>query len=281
MTGSAFHFQKIYDEFHPRILRYLSRMVGEDEAEDLTQEVFVKIDRAWDSFRGESRMSTWIYRIATNIALDRLRSHHSRGNDGQSLSAAAIEENEEVRDLWSGEEKASTDQQIIRREMNGCIREIIDTLPGDYRSVIVLGELEGLKDTEIAEVLGISLQAAKMRLHRGRALLQKELSSACIFYRDERNEFACDRKGEEGPFVQIEARRRSHARWSCRLGFLSWQKAAGDERWPPFRPAVLLRNRQSRRCCAHSPGGSPCTPGQGGLPPPWGSSGKRERARRS
>ncbi|HVO66555.1 MAG TPA: sigma factor-like helix-turn-helix DNA-binding protein, partial [Syntrophales bacterium] len=55
-------------------------------------------------------------------------------------------------------------------------------------------ELEGLKDAEMAEVLGLSLQAAKIRLHRARTRLKKELKTACIFYRDERNEFACDRK---------------------------------------------------------------------------------------
>ena len=87
--------------------------------------------------------------------------------------------------------------------MNGCIREIIDTLPANYRSVIVLSEMEGLKDAEIAEVLGIHLQTAKMRLHRGRAMLKKELSTACVFYRDERNELACDRKCADGPLIQI------------------------------------------------------------------------------
>ena len=78
--------------------------------------------------------------------------------------------------------------------MNGCIREIIDSLPEAYRSVIVLGEIEGLKDAEIAEILGVTLRTAKMRLHRARTKLRGELKAACVFYRDERNELACDRK---------------------------------------------------------------------------------------
>jgi RNA polymerase sigma-70 factor (ECF subfamily) len=197
-------FQEIFEDFRPKIQRYLARMVGEDEAEDLTQEVFIKIDRALKTFRGESLMSTWIYQIAYNAALDKLRSPYFREQHGKSFSVEAIEGNEADKDFLTEEELASTDQKVILQEMNGCIREIIDTLPGDYRSVIVLSELEGLKNQEIAEVLGISLPTVKMRLHRGRALLKRELSTSCVFYRDERNEFACDRKREDSQLIQLK-----------------------------------------------------------------------------
>jgi RNA polymerase sigma-70 factor (ECF subfamily) len=89
---------------------------------------------------------------------------------------------------------------VIRDEMNGCIREIIGRLPEAYRSVIVLSELEGFRDGEIAEILGLSLQAAKVRLHRARTKLRRDLETACVFYRDERNELSCDRKP---PLVRI------------------------------------------------------------------------------
>jgi len=181
-------------DFQPRILRYVTRLVGESEAEDLTQEVLVKISQSLNSFRGESRLSTWIYQIATNTALDRLRRAEIQRRLDPGLPIAVCEDRQEGQDIWTGEEKASLDQQIIRYEMNGCIREIIDTLPDDYRSVIVLSELEGLADREISEVLGITLETVKIRLHRARARLKKELSTACVFFRDERNEFACDRR---------------------------------------------------------------------------------------
>jgi hypothetical protein len=77
----------------------------------------------------------------------------------------------------------------IRREPG-----IFLLLPDQYQSVIVLSELEGLKDGEITEILGVTLQAEKARLHRARAKLHKELSEVCMFYPDERNELACDRK---------------------------------------------------------------------------------------
>jgi len=66
MSEAILDFQKIHDEFRPKIERYLVRLVGEYEAEDLTQDVFIKISRALQTFRGESQLSTWIYRVATN-----------------------------------------------------------------------------------------------------------------------------------------------------------------------------------------------------------------------
>ena len=187
-------FQQVYDEYHAKIFRYLARIVGQSEAEDLTQEVFVKVGQALETFRGESQLSTWIYRIATNAAMDRLRQPSVRHGGEKLLPVESIAEIKADQDIRTGELKPSTEQGLIRTEMNGCIREIIQKLPEQYRSVIVLSELEDLKDSEIAEILGLSLQTAKVRLHRARARLRKELSAACVFYRDERNELACDRK---------------------------------------------------------------------------------------
>jgi RNA polymerase sigma-70 factor (ECF subfamily) len=189
---SELRFQEIYEEYRAKVFRYLVRMVGECEAEDLTQEVFVKVGRGLDAFRGESSLSTWIYRIANNAALDRLRSSQ---NDPQKRlpleDFAEIECDEEIR---TDERQHSAEKKVLRREMNGCIREIIDKLPDSYRSVIVLSELEGFKDGEIADIIGLSLQATKIRIHRARAKLRDELSKACDFFRDEENEFACERK---------------------------------------------------------------------------------------
>lgn len=201
MANSERLFNQIYDEFQPKIQRYLARLVGEVEAQDLTQEVWGKISQSFSSFRGDSRLSTWIYRVATNTALDRLRQTASQRGLDTGLSDGDCIDGHEEKNWWTGEEKAPLDQQIIRQEMNGCIREIIDTLPDDYRTVIVLSELEGFTDQEISEVLSITRQTVKIRLHRGRASLRKELSAACVFFRDERNEFACDRKNLQ---VRIE-----------------------------------------------------------------------------
>ena len=193
---------EIHDTFRPKILRYLTNLVGRPDAEDLTQEVFVKVNQALKTFRGESQLSTWIYRIATNVALDKLRSPSFRQTGGKSLSGDSIGESEiEIMDKnpWTGENTPSIETSVVRKEMNQCIRGVVEKLPESYRTVVVLSELEGFRDDEIAEILGVSLNTAKIRLHRARARLKKDLEAHCNFYRDERNEFACDLKGPSDP----------------------------------------------------------------------------------
>lgn len=187
-------FQTIYDTFQPKIFCYLKRLAGQYEAEDLTQEVFIKISQALKNFRGECQLSTWIYRIATNAALDRLRSpSFQQMAHGKSLDDSR-EGDTEDKDVWTGEKMPSIDQELIRKDMNRCIRDFIENLPENYRTVVVLGELEGLKNNEIAGILGLTLDTVKIRLHRARAKLKKELEAHCSFYRDERNQLACDLK---------------------------------------------------------------------------------------
>ena len=197
MTDNNLDFHGIYETFHPKIARYLEHMVGRRDSEDLTQEVFVKVNQALKTFRGESQLSTWIYRIATNAALDKLRSPSFRQTGQKSISEDSIAESEiEIvdKDAWTGEKTPSVETSLIRKEMNECIRGIVNNLPENYRTVVVLSELEGFKDHEIAEILRVTTHTAKIRLHRARARLKKELETHCDFYRDERNEFACDPK---------------------------------------------------------------------------------------
>ncbi len=201
-TDNDLDFHSIYKTFHPKIVRYLAHMVGWRDAEDLTQEVFVKVNQALKTFRGESQLSTWIYRIATNTALDKLRSPSFRQTGQKSLSGESIAEGEiEIMDknAWTGEKTPSVETSAIRKEMNECIRGIVEKLPENYRTVVALSELEGFGDDEIAEILEVSIQTAKIRLHRARARLKKELEAHCNFYHDERNEFACDLKSPSEP----------------------------------------------------------------------------------
>jgi RNA polymerase sigma-70 factor (ECF subfamily) len=197
MTGRHLDFHEIYAIFQPKILGYLSRMLGVDEAEDLAQEVFVKVDKALKEFRGESRVSTWVYRIATNAALDRLRSSSFKQKERECVPGDSSNQyvtEPEDKNVWTGEKKQDVDQQLIRQEMNTCIREYINQLAEDYRAVLVLSEVEGFKNREVAEILEVSLDTVKIRLHRARAKLKERLGSHCNFYLDERGELACDRK---------------------------------------------------------------------------------------
>jgi RNA polymerase sigma-70 factor (ECF subfamily) len=172
-------FDKIHADFRPQVQRYLTRMVGEHEAEDLTQEVFVKISRGLGTFRGESQLSTWIYRIATNAALDRLRNPASKriAPEGLPAGADAAEGEERGREIAAA--APSLDQQICRKERYECYRDFIQDLPANYRTVVALSELEELAASEIAEILGLSLDVVKIRLHRGRTRLLSALKSHC------------------------------------------------------------------------------------------------------
>jgi RNA polymerase sigma-70 factor (ECF subfamily) len=185
-------FQDIYSNFKEKLRRYLARLVGEAESEDVTQEVFLKVNASLAEFRGDSSLSTWIYRIATNTAIDHNRKSSTRLKertaDGHLPDDSMPEESMTV------DPTPPQDRQLIRKEMNDCIKGVVDGLPENYRTVLILSDLEELTNNEIAEVLDISLETVKIRLHRARTRLKKELEHHCSFYKDERNELACDRK---------------------------------------------------------------------------------------
>ena len=187
-------FQDVYTAFNGKVRRYMAHLVGDAESEDLTHEVFIKVYKALEDFRGDSQLSTWIYRIATNTALDRLRSPDFKRSVEERHLIGEDELAIEDKNVWTGRKLPLPDQQLIRKEMNACIRGFIDSLPEDYRFVIILGDLEEFKNHEIADILGISLDRVKIRLHRARAKLRKQLQARCSFYRDEQNELACDLK---------------------------------------------------------------------------------------
>jgi RNA polymerase sigma-70 factor, ECF subfamily len=193
MENNQVEFQEVYDTFQPKILRYLVRLVGELEAEDLTQEVFVKVSQALESFRRESTLSTWIYRIATNAALDRLRSpSFQKKLADDSIENAA--ENAEDMDVWTGELAPLVEQQLFRKEMNDCIQGFIMKLPENYRTVLALVEAEGLSNKEVAEILGVSVGTVKIRIHRARERLKEELIANCDSYWVEGNEYVPELK---------------------------------------------------------------------------------------
>jgi RNA polymerase sigma-70 factor, ECF subfamily len=186
----ACDFDAVYSAFYPRILRYLTRLVGPDEAEDVSQEVFSKISRSLGEFRGDALLSTWIYRIATNAARDRIRSAEYR----TSLHSASTGGLCRIEDTPAPEADVSVERQAIRGEMSGCVQSMVSELPEGFRTVLALSDMEGLRNAEIAEVLGVTLETVKIRLHRARTKLRKRMESQCSLYRDRDNTLLCDLK---------------------------------------------------------------------------------------
>jgi RNA polymerase sigma-70 factor (ECF subfamily) len=188
-------FSNIYEEYYSKIFLYLKRLVGDQEAEDLAQIVFEKISQSLNSFQGASKLSTWIYQIATNAALDRLKSPSYKHSQSGALAPFPIHNPEIEHTLFENTStSAFPENQIIRDEMNECVREFIDRLPPDYKTIITLNELKFFTNKEIAEILQISLDTAKIRLHRARAKLKESLESGCDFEYNEQNKLVCDRK---------------------------------------------------------------------------------------
>jgi RNA polymerase sigma-70 factor (ECF subfamily) len=155
-----------------RMLAVARRILkSDDEAHDATQEAFLQAFRAMDRFAGDALLSTWLHRITVNACLMRLR-HRKRHPE------AAIEEllpsfDDTGHRVENGTEW--TDDVLGRMEsarLQKVVRDAIDRLPENYRTVLVLRDIEGLSTEESAQALGIRPEAAKMRLHRARQALR-------------------------------------------------------------------------------------------------------------
>jgi len=185
-------FEDVYASNHDAILRYLQRMTGDlDLAEDLVQETFSRVARGLEQFRGESQLTTWLYRIATNAFLDHLRRLKTRAIE---IPAIEVEFLPEASSDFEGRLPKLPDRLLDDSEMGRCVREFVDDLPPDHRAVIVLHDLEGFKNREIAEILGCSLAATKVRVHRARQRLRDVLGENCDFHRSEDDVLQCGRK---------------------------------------------------------------------------------------
>jgi RNA polymerase sigma-70 factor (ECF subfamily) len=171
-AGSEEAYEYLVRHHSGRMLAVLTRMLrNPEEAADALQEAFVQVFRAIDSFEGSSQLGTWLHRIAVNVALMRLRYQRRRPmksiedllprfkSDGHA-EAPVPEWNLTADDLFEQQES----REMVRRQ--------IDELPEDYRTVLLLRDIEGLDTEETASVLGITAGAVKTRLHRARQALR-------------------------------------------------------------------------------------------------------------
>ena len=176
--------EQVAEELSEPLLRFLGRYAGNPAvADDLLQETLIRITRGLPSFAGRASLKTWAFSIATRVAADHFRQPAHR------VRIVDVDESLELvdRDL-------TVDQRLVIDEMNACVRQVIDSLPEDYRAALVLHDLEGLSAAQTAEVCGCSLPTAKIRIHRARLRLREALQEECDFYHDNDNVLRCDRK---------------------------------------------------------------------------------------
>ncbi|MEJ2463958.1 MAG: RNA polymerase sigma factor [Candidatus Thiodiazotropha sp.] len=177
----------LYRQHFEAIERYLKQCVGQLYAEELAQEVFIKVSKNKDKIEEISNVKAWIYRIATNTAKDFIKSRYM--NERGAISEAELERFDSAQIHEDSPEALS-----ITKEMNDCINEFIHRLPSDYTEVLVLKDLEGYKIAEISEELGITPNSVKVRLHRARGKLKDEMEYGCNITSTCDNRLICERK---------------------------------------------------------------------------------------
>jgi RNA polymerase sigma-70 factor (ECF subfamily) len=176
--------EQVSAEVSGPLRQYLRRYAGEPSvAEDLLQESLIRITRGLPGFAGQASLKTWAFSIATRVAMDHFRDPAHR------VEVVDFDASPDIADP-----EPAADRRLVADEMNACMRQVIDSLPEDYRAALVLHDLEGLTAAETAEACGCSVATAKIRIHRARERLRDALSRACDFYRDGDDVFRCDRK---------------------------------------------------------------------------------------
>lgn len=175
-AGDEKAYETLVREHSGRMLAVARRFLrSEDDAGDAVQEAFVSAFRAIDRFEGGARISTWLHRIVVNAALMKLRTRRRRPEASIDELLPRWKEDGHPVDTpapWSAEKLVQRDQ------LRGLVREGIDQLPDGYREVLILRDIEELDTQEAAEVLGISGNAVKTRLHRARQALREVLDPA-------------------------------------------------------------------------------------------------------
>lgn len=180
------------------IRRYILSLTKDSaEADDLTQETYLRAQAGLHALRSEVKALPWLYRIATNVSYDRFRQASYR----QSQSAKEIIEAEDSDPSSAAsipDDGPRLDLAMEQDEMSACVQQYVARLSDQYRSVILLHDTQGLTNPEIAEMLDLSLATVKIRLHRARKRLRDALDRACSFSHDERGVLICEPKARDG-----------------------------------------------------------------------------------
>lgn len=178
-------FEEIVRRFHDRVYRLAFGMTkNQAEAEEVVQDTFLNVFRSLSTFRNDASPSTWIYRVAANSALTRLRTKRRK----QLLSldevpnGASVNGNIELLDApspWSRQ----PDEKLLTKELGSVIDAAVDELPEKYRLVLLLRDIEGLSNEDVASTLGLTIPTVKSRLHRSRMFVRERLE---LYFREQK-----------------------------------------------------------------------------------------------
>lgn len=190
LEGDVNAFETLVVEYEKNIYAITQRMTGNaEDAADMTQETFIKAYNSLSSFRGDSKFSVWLYRIATNVCLDFLRSRSRK----PTVSLSMEDDDGEEMQLDIADESQSPEMLLERGLTRDAVRRGLNALPPDYKQILLLREIQGLSYDEISDVLDLEVGTVKSRIFRARKRL-------CAFLMEDGNipEFSASGKMEGG-----------------------------------------------------------------------------------
>lgn len=171
-TGDRTAFAELIDIYKDRIYHMAYRMLNNrQEAEDIAQETFLRVFTNLSKYDESYKFSTWIYRIATNLCIDRMRKKKPQHSLDETVDG------EEGLDWYSrlSSQEPTPEAEVIEGELQNEVHQAIESLPGKYRAVLILKYLEDLSLAEISDVTSLPISTIKTRIHRGREALRKKL----------------------------------------------------------------------------------------------------------
>lgn len=177
IAGNDAAFTQLVSKYKDAITNYLNVLIGDYEVSaDLAQETFLRVYRNIGRYSHFYQFSTWIYRIATNLAIDEMRYRRRRGRVFyRNVLGGRVADESEPQDLEISDVRRGPGEEILRKESGRILRDAIRSLPAKYRIVFVMKEIQDMPYESIADTLGCSAGTVKSRLHRARGLLQRKL----------------------------------------------------------------------------------------------------------
>jgi len=177
INGGDFQaFEALVNRYEGKVYRLAMRMLrNQQDAEDALQETFLQVYRGLKSFEGRSNFSTWLFRLATNVCLMKIR-HRGTEPAGILPLEDFLPQHEEGKQPVIQEWPEKPEEILLTKESREKMMEALDKLPADYRAVFILRDIEGFSNAETGETLGISVAAVKSRLHRARIALRGMLA---------------------------------------------------------------------------------------------------------
>ena len=171
-AGDSSAYDDLVRAYSPRMLAVTRRMLNsEDDAKDAVQDAFLSAFRGLANFEGGSLLSTWLHRIAVNAALMKLRTRKRKPERSiETLLPVYLEDGHHAENFQ--EWNLPADKAMMRAEQRAVVRQCIGELPANYRTVLILRDIEELDTDEVAERLGVTPNAVKIRLHRARQALR-------------------------------------------------------------------------------------------------------------